>query len=146
MAIDPEYQRYKRNYPSFPGVQACVDLLHQSNVQGAYLDALVADLEAHAVEHSDELIAAFQTKADMRVQSLLLAALAQARTHDAFRIFVEHLTGPDENLRTWAAYGLYRLDTKEARRALWQAQSHHFPDSEETTRFQQMLVNIKGWI
>lgn len=143
--MDPEYQRYKRKFPAFPGVSTCVELLHKKNVRGSYLDALVADLEANAFDHSGELIAAFQAETDKRVKTLLLSALAQAQVQDAFPLYVEHLTGPDEGLRTWAAYGLHRLNTKKARRVLWQGQSVTFPDSKETERFQQMLIDVKKW-
>src|SRR5689334_14570828 len=104
--MDPEYQRYKRDYPLFPGLPTCITLLRRSNVKGAYLDAVIADLEAHVPEYRDDLIAAVRTETDARVRALLFAALAEAPTDATIPLFADYLTGADENLRTWAARGL----------------------------------------
>ena len=75
----------------------------------------------------------------------LLELLAEAKSPESMSLFMEHLYGNDESLRTWAVYGLYRIDSKDARRVLYEAQLHTFSDSEETQRFRAMLEQVKQW-
>jgi hypothetical protein len=119
--MDPEYQRYRHKYPQFPGMQICLELLKRSNVKGAYLDALLADLENYAAEQPAEVIAAFEGVDDLRLRVLLLAALAEAAVPAALPLFTAQLSAPEEELRSWAIQGLRRLNCKEARRLLRQA-------------------------
>jgi hypothetical protein len=49
------------------------------------------------------------------------------------------LYSSDESLRWWAARGLTSLGTREARRALWEAQTYTFPNDAETQSFRKML-------
>jgi HEAT repeat protein len=141
--MDPEYQRYKRNYPHFPGIAACRDMLHRNNIQGAYLDAIIADLEHHVADQYDELIQAIEQEQDARVRRILFAALVHQPSDDAITLCRHFLTGPDEHLRTYAAQGLARLNTKQARQILWQARSHQFADYTETERFRKLLNDLK---
>jgi len=77
--VDPEYQRFKRNYPKFPGVHECIALLHNGNVKGAYLEAVLGELETHAAEHIDEIVSAFRVEESERARILLLGLLAETK-------------------------------------------------------------------
>jgi HEAT repeat protein len=120
MIEDPEYSRWKRNYPRFPGVAKCVELLHRRNVQGATVDIICLELVEHAAAHAAELIAAVREEQDQRVRWILLSVLCDAKLPAALPVFVEELQSDDERSRTWAERGLRELDTPESRRALWE--------------------------
>jgi HEAT repeat protein len=109
-------------------VKVCIDFLGRPNVKGDYLDAVCWDLREHACENIDDLVAAFRAQTDRRVRSLVMAAIAESRSQKAFSLFIEILTGPDEELRPWAVRGLYQLNTREAKRILWQAEAQGFAD------------------
>jgi hypothetical protein len=63
---------------------------------------------------------------------------------EAFALLQEQLRGNDESFRIWAIYGLKQLDTKEARKALWEARSYTLASPEETAYFQSELKRIAG--
>ena len=142
--IDPEVARFRLAYPTFPGVKQCVTLLQQPHIQGGYREAVFAELAAHAHEALDELLTAFQNERNRVLRPTLLEIIAQAAAPIAFPLLAESLFD-EETLRPWAAYGLYRLDSKEARRVLWEARSHNFTTEEETTKFQRMLDEVQHW-
>jgi HEAT repeat protein len=142
---DPEYQRYRRTYPKFPGVNACVELLRRRNVQGAYLDGVMGDLNEHATANVDELLVAFGAEPEARVRALLLSVIAEAAAPAAFPTFAQVLFGDDEDLRIWAARGLHILGTPDSRRVLFEARSKQLSDPAATERFQQMLSDVERW-
>src|SRR5262245_39245486 len=143
--IDPEYKRYRRSYPKFPGVSTCVELLRRPNVKGAYLDGVMGDLQQNAGENIDDLLAAFRSETDSRVRTLLLSVIAETRSQAALPIFAEILLGDDEDLQVWAARGLHVLDTPDARKLLWEARSRRLATREATQRFQLMLEEVARW-
>jgi HEAT repeat protein len=140
---DPVWRRYRRNYPKFPGVGKCVDLLRQPNVNGAYQDAVLHDLQENAPEYFDELFAIFVTEKAGMVRNIILAIFADMPAPKAFQVFVDTLTGPDEDLRCWAARGLHRLNTKESKHALWEAGKKEFDTPEGAEFFRKMLQEAK---
>jgi HEAT repeats len=75
----------------------------------------------HAAEHIDELMAEFQTEKDHGLRCWLLELIGEARSEKAFDLLCEQLQSSDESLRSWAIRGLRKLNTKEARRALFDA-------------------------
>lgn len=77
-----------------------------------------------AGEHLDELIAEFTRETDHGLRCWLLELIAQARSPRAFDLLVAELRGDEESLRCWARRGLRLLDTKDARRVLWQHRQH----------------------
>jgi HEAT repeat protein len=116
---EPEYSRWKRKYPRFPGVAKCVDLLARSNVRGSWVDIICGELLEAAAIHGAELIAAFRNEKDARVRSILLSIIAEAKLPEALSVLVETLRSEDETLRSYSERGLESLDTPEARNALW---------------------------
>lgn len=129
----------------FPGVDTCVEALRRPGTRGGLVDVICGELRDNAATHAEEMIAAFCRETDGRIRCLLLAALGEASVGEAFSLFVEQLRSEDEGLRTWAAFGLHKLDTKEARQALWDARSQRFDDAAETRRFQEMLERVRKW-
>jgi hypothetical protein len=121
MNEDPDFTRWKRQHPKFPGVAKCVELLGRRNVRGSLVDIICGELEDNAAAHATELIAAFKAETDERVRHILLGIICKTRMPEAFTLFVEHLHSEDESLRYWSEEGLRTLNTPEARKALWEA-------------------------
>lgn len=76
-------------------------------------------LQPHASEFVPELIAEFQAEEDHGLKCWLLELIGDAKSEAAFDLLVEQLTSEDESLRLWAVYGLKTLDSKAARRVLF---------------------------
>ncbi len=121
MIEDPDYTRWKRKYPKFPGVAKCVEMLGRRNVQGSLLEIVLGELQDNAAAHAEELIVAFQAQKNQQVRLLLLMTFCDAKLKEAMPLFVEHLRSDDESLRYWSEQGLRALNTPEARKVLWQA-------------------------
>ncbi len=119
--LDPEEQRWNQKYPRFPGVAKCVELLHRSNVQGAWVDIICYKLEKHARDNANELIAVTRAELEREsgVERILLHVVIDSQLPAAIDLFAELLQSPDESLRPYGVQGLKRLDSKEARRLLW---------------------------
>lgn len=143
--VDPEYARYRKKYPKPPSVETCVDLLGRGNVQGSRLEGVLHDLATWLPDHGAAIVAAFRAESDRRVRSLVLSVLAEAGCVEGLAVFAEALRGEDEDLRVWAARGLYRMDTPDSRRALRQARTAELGDSTETARFREMLDDVARW-
>ncbi|MEU8004803.1 HEAT repeat domain-containing protein [Catellatospora sp. NPDC049111] len=87
------------------------------------------DLARRAAEYVPELIEAFeQERDDGGLRCWLLELLGAARSEAALPVFREHLYGDDDSLRFWAVSGLRELDTRAARRELWQARCNGIID------------------
>ena len=121
MDDDPEYTRWKRRHPRFPGVYKCVELLGRPNVRGSLVDIICGELQDNAAANAAELIAAFRAERDERVRRILLGLICEAKLPEALPVFVEHLRSEDESLRYWSEEGLRALNTPAARKALWEA-------------------------
>jgi len=106
-------------------------------------------LAAHAAEHLGGIVAEFEREFEREVErggplrGWLLELVGEARSPEAFDLLVRHLYGEDPELRHWAARGLRKLDTKEARkearRVLWEVRSHAFASEEQTREFREWL-------
>lgn len=117
--LDPDHERYLRKYPRFPGVTETVRLLKLGGTRGGYLDAVLGDLREHAPQVLDDLTLAVGQETDERVRTLLVAELAETGDQRLVGFFVRLLSDGNESVRHWAEQGLQRIDTKEARRALF---------------------------
>lgn len=120
--LDPEEERWDRKYPRFPGVATCVELLGSTNVRGTWVEIICAELQKHADEHADELIAA--TRSELERESglarILLHVVADSKLPAAQDLFVDLLASPDRTLHDYGLDGLKQLDTKESRRLIWE--------------------------
>jgi hypothetical protein len=84
-----------------------------------------------AAEHVTELIDEFNAEHDDHgLRCWLLELLGAARSPQAFDLLAEQLHSTDESLSWWAARGLEQLDTKDARRLLWEFTSGRRPGSQ----------------
>jgi hypothetical protein len=120
--VDPEYRRWKNKYPKFPGVAKCVELLRRGNVRGTWVDTICAELQENAADHAAELIAAFRdAESGSPLRRTLLGIISEARLPQALPVFVENLGSEDESLQHSSEQGLRALNTRESRKALWEA-------------------------
>ena len=118
--IDPEYRRWGRKYPHFPGVAECLRLLHTRNVRGAWRDIIAYELANHAAECLSELVAAFQANEDEGVRLNVVSAIAEARLPAAIPFIAEVTKSPHAHLVSYAVKGLKAIGTREAHAALWE--------------------------
>jgi HEAT repeat protein len=77
-----------------------------------------------AARHIEALITEFDRELDHGLRCWLLELIGEARSPQALPVLVEQLNGADEALRSWAARGLEHLDTRPARRHLYQARAN----------------------
>ena len=85
-----------------------------------------------AGEHVTELIDEFNAERDDHgLRCWLLELIGEARSPLAFKLLAEQLHSTDESYSLWAARGLEKLDTKEARRLLWQWSQNQTPRQPE---------------
>jgi hypothetical protein len=87
---------------------------------------------------------AFLTQDSLQAQDLglrcwLLDLIGCGKSPTALDFLAGELRGPDQRLRHWAIWALKNLDTKEARRLLWQARSFTFASPGETEEFRTEL-------
>jgi hypothetical protein len=101
-------------------------------------------LRDHAAEYLDQLVAEFHKEENSGLRYWLFELIVEARNPKMLDFFVEYLYGEEADLRDIAMQGLKELDTKEARRILWEANDHIFPDAQETASFQERLLEITG--
>ena len=66
-----------------------------------------------------DLVAAYDAESDHGIKCWLLELIGDAQAESALALLVHELDNGDESLRGWARRGLQRLDTKDARTALW---------------------------
>lgn len=81
-------------------------------------------LRGHAAEYIDELLAEFDREPDHGLRCWLLELIAEARSTRALPLLTEQLHNSDPALRDWARTGLHKLDTREARKALYQTRAN----------------------
>ena len=81
-------------------------------------------LLAEVTEHVEALIAEFERETDPGLRRWLLELIGEAQAPEALPVLAAQLDSPDESLRSWATRGLERLDTPEARTALWRARAN----------------------
>jgi hypothetical protein len=132
--IDPEYRRWGRKFPRFPGVAECVRLLRSGNVRGAWVDIIVHELTVHAADCLKEMLEAFRSEENERVRLLVLMAIAEARVPAALSFLEDVARDQDPNFITYAVEGLSALGTSEARAALWRARHAHANEGDATTQ------------
>ena len=78
-------------------------------------------LEPLASEYVFELIAAFKaSEPGDKVRYWLLELIGKAKSEAAYELLAEQLGSEDESLRFWAVAGLQNLDSKAARRLLFE--------------------------
>jgi hypothetical protein len=71
-----------------------------------------------------ELVTEFTEERDHGLRCWLLELIGEAKSAEAFDFLVGQLDSDDESFRYWAAVGLKVLNTKEARKLLWERGLH----------------------
>ena len=110
--------------PRFPGFAACMRLMRKrspvSKEEGFYW------LLSRAAEFVEPLVAEFREERDHGLKYSLLELIAEAKDPRALSLLAEQLQSPDEPLRSCAIRGLQALNTREARKALFEAKALPF--------------------
>lgn len=79
----------------------------------------------HTADHLDQLITQFeQEQDDHGLRCWLLELIGEARSPSALPLPAAQLESDDEALRGWAAAGLEKLSTQQARTLLWRARTN----------------------
>ena len=107
----------KRKLPRFA---ACMAMMrkHDPAIQEDGFHTLLP----HAVHFIEELLNELALeKHSHGLRCWLLELIGKARDPRALGVLVNYLRAGDESLRYWAVEGLRRLDTHEARKALYEA-------------------------
>lgn len=74
----------------------------------------------HAHEYTQQLMDECAQETDLGLRCWLLELLAETRNADALPFFLTYLHSDETGLKDMAIHGLKQLNTKEARRALWE--------------------------
>jgi len=78
-------------------------------------------LRSQAHKYTQQLMNEFAQETDPGLRCWLLELLAEVRDPDVLPLFLEYLHSDETSLKFWVIRGLKQLNTKEARRALWEA-------------------------
>lgn len=129
----------------FPGFKKCLEMMRSR-------DAGISEggfhwLLSKASDHVEELIEAFHKEADLGIRCWLLELVDAAKSEAAFEFLSDQLRGDDWRMRYRAMQGLKHLNTKEARKLLWDARSWELESPEATERFRSNLdaVQKQNW-
>jgi hypothetical protein len=109
--IDPEYQRWGRKYPRFPGVGECVRLINAKKARGAWADIIANELAANASSCLSDLMDAFQNNADGDVRLYVMMALEMAAVPDAVPLLTDVFREGNERLAPYAERALRKINT-----------------------------------
>jgi hypothetical protein len=119
---DPEFRRWCRKYPRFPGVAECARLIRDGKARRAWADFIVQELAENASECLPELIETFRsdsTEGDVRL--IVMMALDIAHVPESVPFLGEVLREGDPRLVPYATHALQGIDTAESRTLLWNA-------------------------
>ena len=122
---DPEYQRWFRKYPKFPGINECIQLILAGKATGAWADIIVNELAANAADNLEELISEFHkhtleaTAESNKVTLLIMMALELAKLPASIQFLSQVLKEGDKRFTQYALCTLQAIDTREARTALY---------------------------
>jgi hypothetical protein len=125
---DPEYQRWKRKYPHFPGVAKCTRLIRAGKARRVWGDMIASELAENAGNCLAELIETFQTDASGEVRLYVMMALEDARLPESVPFLAEVLHSGDPRFVPYAERALRSINTPEARTELWKA-NHGAPEA-----------------
>ena len=119
--VDPEYQRWWRRYPRFPGVAECASLIRAGKARGAWADIIAYELAENAETCLAELIEMFRNDPGGDVRLYVMMALDIARVPTSASFLAEVLREADPRYVPYAEQALRGINTREARTALWNA-------------------------
>jgi hypothetical protein len=113
--IDPEYQRWGRIYPRFPGIAECARLVRIGKARGTWADIVADELAQNAAECLTEIIEAFRTNSSESVRLHMMMALDIARLPESVSFLVEVLQMGNPLFTPYAWRALNGIDSYDAR-------------------------------
>ncbi len=116
--VDPEYQRWGRRYPCFPGVAECASLIRAGKACGAWADIIAVELAENAEACLAELIETFRSDPGSNVALYIMMALDIARVPASVPFLAEVLREADPRYVPYADRALQGINTSEARPVL----------------------------
>ncbi|MCP4784401.1 MAG: hypothetical protein GY878_12695 [Fuerstiella sp.] len=119
--VDPEYQRWGRTYRTFPGVDECARLILDRKATGAWADIVHFELAENASDHLADMIDAFRNHTSDDVAVYILMALETAALPESVEFLSDVLCSGDARFTSYAKRALTAIDTRESRRALFNA-------------------------
>jgi hypothetical protein len=119
--VDPEYRRWGCTYRSFPGIAECARLVLDQKATGAWADIVVYELAENADLHLTELTKAFRAHESDNFSIYVLMALELAAVPASVEFLQEILRDGNSMYIAYAKRTLQAIDTKESRRALFDA-------------------------
>ncbi len=118
---DPEYQRWGRRYPRFPGVGECARLIRAGNARGTWADIIASELAENAKLCLPDLIDTFRTDLSEDVRMYVMMALEIARLPNSVSFLAEVSHDGNPRLALFAERALRNINTPEARTVLWKS-------------------------
>lgn len=119
--VDPEYRRWGRRYPRFPGVAECARLIRAGKARGAWADIIAFELAENAGSCLAELVETFRNEPSGDVRVYVMMALDIARVPASVPFLAEVLREADPRYVPYAERALRGINTSDARTALWNA-------------------------
>lgn len=119
--VDPEYRRWGRTYPAFPGVEECARLVLDRKVTGAWADIVVYELAENADSHLAEMTEAFRAHKSDAFALCILMALELAALPASVEILAAILKDGNSFYVPYAKRALHAVGTRESRRVLFDA-------------------------
>ena len=115
--IDPDYRRWGRRYPHFPGVAECARLVRDGKAAGSWADIIVHELAENAAECFTELVETFRTDSCETVRLYVVMALDIARLPQSVPFLTEVLREANPVFTPYALRALHGMDSREAWRS-----------------------------
>jgi hypothetical protein len=140
---DPEYLRWRRKYPRFPGVDECARVIRAGDKRGAWAEIIAHELASNAGTCLPALIAAFRNDSSDDVRLYVMMALDIARLEESVPFLAEVLGNGDPRFTPYAERALQGISTREARAVLWKA-NHPGPDASPDTPHHGPLRPTEG--
>ncbi len=117
--VDPEYRRWGRAYPLFPGVGECVRLIRDDKARDSWADIIAQELAENASECLAELIETFRTDPSEIVRLYVMMALDSALLPVSVPFLAEVLREGNPLFTPYALRALNGIDTRESLTVLW---------------------------
>ena len=118
---DPEFQRWGRTYPRFPGVAECVRLIRVRKATGTWADIVVYELAENAGDFLEELTNAFHEHTSDDVAMYVMMALEMAKLPESVEFLSKVLREGEARFTPYARRALQAINTRKSRTALFDA-------------------------
>ncbi len=120
--VDPEYQRWGRKYPRFPGVAECARLIRSGKARGSWADIIAHELAENAAICLPDLIDTFRNDPSESVRLYVMMALDIAQVPESVPFLAEVLQEGNPRFTPYAKRALMEIATPESHSVLWKAE------------------------